>query len=203
MNNFSEIPTTCISDVMDGLSNMHTDITPLSEHYKLVGRAFTVKIPVGDNLLFLKAILEAKPGDVLVVDIQDDTYRAIAGDFMLGMAKTLGINGVVTNGSIRDIQGIKDLDFPVFCKGTTVASSKKYGLGEINIPISCGGTTINPGDIIVGDADGVTVVPEHQEESVYKKALQKLKADDKRDNEISGNPELIKDYIMKQLEKNK
>src|SRR5699024_5053199 len=103
MNNFFELPTTSISDAMNGMSNMDHEIKTLNKNHKIVGKAFTVNLPIGDNLLFLKAIYEANPGDVLVVDIKDDTYRAIAGDFMLGMAKTLGISGIVTNGSIRDV----------------------------------------------------------------------------------------------------
>lgn len=127
INSFKTIPTTCISDAIAGLNNLDPSIKPLKEEYKVVGRAFTVKIPVGDNLVFLKAIKEAKPGDVLVVDAKGDTYRAIAGDFIVGLAQTLGINGIVVDGVIRDVVGVKQLNFPVFCKGTTVAASGKAG----------------------------------------------------------------------------
>ena len=158
-NQFENIPTTCISDTMQGLNNLAPAIKPLKDEYRIAGRALTVKMPVGDNLVFLKAIRESRPGDVLVVDAKGDSYRAIAGDFIVGMAQTLGIKGIIADGVIRDIEGIKQLNFPVFCKGTTVAASGKAGMGEINVPISCGGVTIHPGDIIVGDTDGVVVVP--------------------------------------------
>lgn len=195
VNQFKNIPTTCISDALQGLTNMDVSIKPLKEEYKMVGRAFTVKVPVGDNLLVLKAMKEAKPGDVLVIDIQGDTTRAIAGDFVLGMAQTLGITGVVTNGVIRDIQGIKALHFPVFCQGTTLAAGGKAGFGDLNIPISLGGTTVHPGDIIVGDADGVVVVPQNLAEEALTKSLEKLAKDEKREKAISGNVEAIHKYI--------
>lgn len=148
---------------------MHPSIKPLKEEYILSGRAFTVKMPVGDNAAVLKAIRTAKPGDILVIDAKGDEYRAIAGDFVVGMAKTLELGGIVADGVIRDMKGIKELDFPVFCKGTTVAASGKAGVGELNVPISCGGVSVKPGDIIVGDADGVVVVPMELKEATLKK----------------------------------
>lgn len=199
VDKFRNIPTTCISDAMDGLNNLHPSIKPLKEEYKIAGRAFTVKIPVGDNLAVLKAIREAKPGDILVVDSKGDQYRAIAGDFVAGMAQTLGIGGIVVDGVIRDIVEIKQLDFPVFSKGTAVAASGKAGVGEINVPISCGGTAVNPGDILVGDADGVVVIPQKIEQEVLTKSLDKLKKDQAREAGISGNPEAIIKYLDEML----
>jgi 4-hydroxy-4-methyl-2-oxoglutarate aldolase len=198
---FKDIPTTCISDVLKGLNNLDPAIKPLKNEYRVAGRAFTVKMPVGDNLVFLRAIKEAAPGDVLVVDAKGDTYRAIAGDFIVGMAQTLGINGIVADGVIRDIEGIKQLDFPVFCKGTTVAASGKAGMGEINVPISCGGAAIQPGDIIVGDSDGVVVVPQAIEQEVFNKSLEKLEFDIKRAEKVSGKPEEVRKYLEDFLSK--
>src|SRR3954466_6344115 len=94
---FQDIPTTCISDTLQGLNNMDPLIKPLKEEYRMAGRAYTVKMPVGDNQCVLRAIREAKPRDILVVDAKGDTYRTIAGDFILGLAQTLGITGVVTD----------------------------------------------------------------------------------------------------------
>lgn len=192
---FRNIPTTCISDAMDGLNNLHPSIKPLKEKFKLAGRACTVKIPVGDNLAVLKAIREAKNGEVLVVDAKGDQYRAIAGDFVVGMAQTLGIGGLVVDGVIRDIVGIKELNFPVFCKGTTVAASGKAGIGEVNVPISCGGISIQPGDLIIGDADGVVVIPQTMEQEVLVKSLEKWRKDQQREAKISGNAEAIRHHL--------
>jgi 4-hydroxy-4-methyl-2-oxoglutarate aldolase len=201
IHDFVTIPTTAISDAMEGLSNMDPSIKPLKEEYKFAGRALTVKIPVGDNLAVLKAIRAAKPGDVLVVDAKGDQYRAIAGDFVIGMAKTLGINAFVVDGVIRDIVGIKNLDFPVFARGTTIAASCKVGVGEINVPISCGGTAVNPGDIIVGDADGVIVIPQNREQEILEKSRKKGQSDEARESKIAGNKEEILKYLDKMLSK--
>lgn len=195
INQFGQIPTTCISDAMQGLNNLDPAIKPLKEEYKIAGRAITVKIAVGDNSAVLKALRAAKPGDILVVDAKADLYRAIAGDFVIGMAQTLGIGGIVVDGVVRDIVGIKQLNFPVFSRGTTVAASGKYGVGEINIPISCGGVGLLPGDIIVGDADGVVVIPQTTEQDVFKKALDKIVKDEARASKVSGNVEEILKYL--------
>jgi regulator of RNase E activity RraA len=198
---FLSVPTTCISDAMDGLNNFHPSIKPLKEAYKVAGRAFTVKIPVGDNLSVLEAISKAKPGDILVVDAKGDQYRAVAGDFVLGMAQTLGIGGLVVDGVIRDIVGVKELNFPVFSRGTTVAASGKTGLGEVNVPISCGGAPVIPGDIIVGDADGVVVIPQALEQEILLKSIEKMKKDEIREASISGNPEAIRKHLDQLLSK--
>jgi 4-hydroxy-4-methyl-2-oxoglutarate aldolase len=203
VNRFQSIPTTCISDAMQGLNNLDPAIKPLKEEYRIAGRAFTVKMPVGDNLAVLKAIREARPGDILVVDAKGDTYRAIAGDFVVGLAQTLGIQGIVVDGVIRDIIGVKQLNFPVFCRGTTVAASGKAGWGEINVPISCGGTSVHPGDIIVGDADGVVVVPQALEEKILQQALDKLAKDQAREASVSGNPEAIIKYLDEMISSQK
>jgi 4-hydroxy-4-methyl-2-oxoglutarate aldolase len=199
ISKFLTIPTTCISDVMDGLNNLHSAIKPLKEEYKFAGRALTVKIPVGDNLAVLKAIREAKAGDVIVIDAKGDQYRAIAGDFVVGMAQTLGVTAIVVDGVIRDVVGIKNLDFPVFCRGTAVAASGKAGIGEINVAISCGGVSVNPGDMIVGDADGVVVIPQAEAQDIMEKSFEKLKKDEIREMNVSGDVEAIKDYLDNML----
>ncbi len=181
MKQFYDLPTTCISDVLNGMNNLDPSIKPLQDSYKVAGRAFTVKIPAGDNTMVLKAIKEASPGDVLVVDAKGESYRAVAGDFVVSLAQKLGIAGIIVDGVIRDLIGVRSLNFPVFSKGTTVAASFKNGAGEINVPISCGGVSITPGDIIVGDADGVVVIPQADAEKVLEKALAKLKKDEQRE----------------------
>jgi 4-hydroxy-4-methyl-2-oxoglutarate aldolase len=190
-----------VSDCAQGLNNMDPAIKPLKEEYHVAGKAFTVKMPVGDNLAVLRAIKEAEPGDVLVIDAKGDTYRAVAGDFIIGLAQTLGIKGMVVDGVIRDLAGTKALNFPVFCKGTTVAASGKAGWGEINVPISCGGTSIHPGDIIVADTDGVVVVPQAKADEILKKSLEKLEFDQKRAEKVSGKEEEAKKYLDEFLSK--
>src|SRR5690625_157793 len=181
---FKEIPTTAISDVLKGMNNINPLVKPLKDEYKIAGQAFTVKTAVGDNLALLKALKEAKPGDILVVDVKGDTYRAVAGDFVVGMMQTMELGGLVVDGVIRDIHDIKALNFPVFSKGTTVSSGGKNGPGETNVPISCGGASVNPGDIVVGDMDGVVVIPREKAEEVLEGAKAKIEADDEREAKI-------------------
>lgn len=201
VSQFKEVPTTAISDAVKGLNNLDPKIKPLKEEYKLAGRALTVKTAVGDNLAVQKALRVSKPGDVLVVDAKGNEYRAVAGDFVVGMAKTLGIAGIVVDGVIRDIVGVKELDYPVFSRGTTVAASGKAGFGEVNVPISVGGAPVRPGDIIVGDADGVVVVPQEHEEDILTKALTKIKKDEEREAKVSGDREAIIKHLDKILAK--
>lgn len=200
---FKDIPTTAISDVLKGMNNINPRVKPLKEEYRIAGRAFTVKTAVGDNLAVLTAIKEAKPGDIIVVDAKGDTYRAIAGDFVVGMMQTMEFGGLVVDGVIRDIVDIRKLNFPVFSKGTTVSSGGKNGPGETNRPISCGGAQVNPGDIIVGDIDGVVVVPQERAEEVLEKAKEKLASDDEREANISGNKDEIVKYVEMMIEKSK
>ena len=200
---FRGIPTTAISDVLKGMNNINPRVKPLKDEYRIAGRAFTVKTAVGDNLAVLRAIKEAKEGDVIVVDAKGDTYRAIAGDFVVGMMQTMGFEGLVVDGVIRDIVDIKKLNFPVFSKGTTVSSGGKNGPGETNVSISCGGAPVNPGDIIVGDVDGVVVVPQDCAEEVLEKAKEKLASDEEREAKVGGNKEEIIKYVEMMIEKSK
>jgi regulator of RNase E activity RraA len=192
---FAGIPTTSISDAMQGLGNMHSSIKPLKEEYAFAGRALTVTTPAGDNSAVLRALGIAQPGDVLVVDAKGDEARASAGDFVIGMSQTLGIAAWVVDGAIRDVVAVKKLNLPVFCRHTVIAASGKYGTGEVNVPISCGGVAVHPGDIIVGDADGVVVVPQHMAEEVLAKAKKKIAQDEEREAKISGNREAILAYL--------
>lgn len=198
---FKGISTTCISDSTKGLFNIDPSIRSIKEGVQIAGRAFTVKLPVNDNLQILEAIQKAKPGDILVVDAKGDSYRAVVGDLYVGIAKTLGIQAMVIDGAVRDIGDIKALEFPVFCKSTTMTSPAKVGNGEINVPISCGGAAVSPGDMIVGDDNGVVVVPRDREEEVYSKAKQKQKTDDEQAERMIGNEEECRKFLENILNK--
>jgi len=174
---------------------MDTTIKPLQEEYSVAGRAFTVKLPAGDNMAVLKGIRQAKLGDILVVDAKGYLYSSAAGDFVIGLAQTLGLGGVVIDGTIRDVLSIKALGFPVFCKGVTVACSKKIGSGEVDVPISCGGVSVFPGDIIVGDANGVSIVPQSRADEILRAAVEKMQKDEVRAAAILGNRQAAEEYI--------
>ncbi|WP_298829072.1 RraA family protein [uncultured Planococcus sp.] len=198
---YKSIPTTAISDAMEGLNNLDSSIKPLKDTYKISGKALTVKMPIGDNYSVMKALDAAEPGDIIVIDAKGDLSRAVAGDFVIGMAKTLGIAGFVVDGAIRDLEACKALDFPIFCKGTTMAAGNKAGQGEINTAISCGGVSVQSGDIIVGDCDGVTVIPQESAQKVLAGSLEKIEKDEQRAASVSEDVAAIKEHLKKQLAK--
>ncbi len=194
-----KVPSTCVADATDGMNNMDTAIKPLKAGYKVCGRAVTVKMPAGDNSAVLRAIRAAKQGDILVIDSKGYTSRAVAGDFVAGLAQILGLGGMVVDGSIRDAIGIGNIGFPVFCRSVTSSASTKNDGGEINVPIVCGGVAVNPGDIVVGDDDGVVIVPKDREQEILLAAEKKLLKDQERAEAVLQSPDTARDYLDKLL----
>jgi regulator of RNase E activity RraA len=158
---FRAFETPAISDLMNRLYAMERGVKPLTEpSLRLVGPACTVKTYPGDNLMVHKSLDIAEPGDVIVIDTSTSNLGAVLGDLVSTKARHRGVAGFVVDGLIRDLPGIRDLgDFPVFARGVTPIGPLHRGPGEINHPISCGGIVVNPGDLIVGDLNGVVVVP--------------------------------------------
>ncbi|WP_427109121.1 RraA family protein [Lysinibacillus xylanilyticus] len=197
---FKHLPATAVSDATGGHMNLRSDIKPLADHYKIAGRAVTVRLPDGENGAVLEAIRAAEEGDILVIDAKGNTNRAVAGDFILSLAQGIGVQGFVVDGVIRDIAAIRELDFPVFSLGTTVAAGNKNGGGEVNIPIAIGGVSVRPGDYIIGDVDGVVVVPHEDAERIVAAAELKLEKDEIRAQEAHANgKESIVAYLDKVL----
>lgn len=125
----------------------------------ILGPAFTVRVPQGDNLMFHAAMDLAKPGDVIVIDAGGFDNRAIFGELMATYCKSRGIAGIVCNGAVRDSAALAEMeDFPVYACGVTPNGPYKNGPGEIGVPVVIGGKTVYPGDIIVGDEDGVLAI---------------------------------------------
>lgn len=194
------LPTTAISDATGGHTNLDAKIKPLADHYKIAGRAVTVRLPDGENGAVLQAISQAQKGDILVIDAKGNTNRAVAGDFVASLAKGVGIQAFVVNGVIRDIAAIRELDFPVFSLGTTVAAGNKHGGGSVNVPIAIGGVSVQPGDYIIGDIDGVVVVPQEEVEEIAEKAEAKMAKDEAREREALANgEESVRAYLAKVL----
>ena len=196
------LPTTAISDATGGHTNIDGRIKPLSDNFKIAGRALTVRLPDGENGAVLEAISAAKKGDIIVIDAKGNTNRAVAGDFVISLAKGVGVQGFVVNGVIRDIQAIRDLGFPVFSLGTTVAAGFKNGGGVIGVPIAIGGVVVQPGDYIVGDVDGVVVIPKADVEQTAYAAEEKMRKDELREVEALSNGEAsIRAYLDKVVTK--
>lgn len=182
---FAGYPTATIGDVMNRLACMASAIAPLNKA-PLLGPAVTVRARPGDNLMFHHAIDLARPGDVIVVDGRSDLSTALAGENMVLWARKRGIGGFVIDGAMRDIEAIAQLDFPVFCAGSQPNGPFKMGPGEVNVPVHCGGVAVCPGDLIIGDADGVCVVPKSQLADVLAKAAKKKEYEDRSKAEIEA-----------------
>ncbi len=154
----------------------------------------------GDNLMVHKALQVAGPGDVVVVNTCGNVTSAVFGEMMCTTAAAKKLGGIVVDGAIRDVSGIARLAFPAFSRSVSPGACDKDGPGEINVPVSCGGTVVLPGDIIVGDADGVVVVPRASAEEVLALADALVARERKRVAEILGG-ELYKAEIDESLRK--
>ena len=154
-----------LSDNMNRLAAGGAALRPMHKGGKLCGPALTVKVAPGDNLMVHKAIDIAARGDVIVVDAGGVLTTAIIGDIMSSLAEKRGVAGLIIYGAIRDSAEIASRSFPVYACGVTHRGPYKNGPGEINVPVALDGMVVNPGDIIVGDEDGVVAVPlAHAEE---------------------------------------
>ena len=165
VKDLSAMVTAHLSDNMNRLVAGGAALRPMHKGGKLCGPALTVKVAPGDNLMVHKAIDIAAAGDVIVVDAGGVLICAIIGDIMASLAEKRGVAGFVICGAIRDAAEIRARRFPVYACGVTHRGPYKNGPGEINVPIALDGMVVHPGDIIVGDADGVVAVPlAHAEE---------------------------------------
>ncbi|MDM0052875.1 4-carboxy-4-hydroxy-2-oxoadipate aldolase/oxaloacetate decarboxylase [Variovorax sp. J22R115] len=144
---------------------------PIDPTMRLAGPAFTVDCRPADNLMLHYAVQKAKPGDVLVVDAKGFMEAGPWGDVLTIQAQKVGIAGLVINGCVRDANLIIELGFPVFCRGLSIKGTGKNQPGKINVPITIGDVLIHSGDIIVGDRDGLVVVPKDEVESAVASSL--------------------------------
>jgi len=167
------VPTGNICDSNNKGGNMDAGLKALSKTMRAVGPAFTVRCQPGDNLTIHKAIYEAPPGSVLVIDAQGFVKAGAFGDILATACMEQGIIGVVLDGACRDANDLEEMEFPVFCRSTNPGGTVKESLGERNITIQCGGRVVRPGDWIIADRDGVAVVEVERIEDVVNKAVEK------------------------------
>lgn len=146
----------------------------------MAGTALTVRVAAGDNLLIHKALDLVRPGDVIVVDGDGETNRALIGEIMTTLAETKQAAGFVINGAIRDVGAISKSEFPCFARSAIHRGPYKNGPGEINVSVSIGGLVIEPGDIIVGDEDGIVAFPQ----AIAADLLKAVHAQEKKEEEI-------------------
>ena len=187
-----------IGDAMERSNVMRHDMKPKGADKKIIGPAITVKLTAGDIVDCLGVFEIAKPGDVIVIDAFGETETSIWGGLMSGLARNAGIVGAVIDGSCRDNDEARFLDFPITAKVSgpraahTAYSGRKEPI-EINVPISCGGVIVNPGDLIVADEIGVAVVPYEDLEKVYKIAREQA------DKEIATREEILRGATVEEL----
>ena len=156
---FADAPTGWVVDAMGRRGAIAHDIKPVTAKTRFVGTALPVRSRPTDNLAPYAALSVAGPGDILMIATGGDVSAAVLGDALLGMAKNRGVQGVVTDGLVRDIAGLDAVGIPVFARGTTPNSPFKDGPGEVGLPVTIGGAIVEAGDLVVADADGVVVVP--------------------------------------------
>lgn len=167
---FRTVSASQVGDAMNRLNVMDQGVVPLGDFEQLVGRAFTVQTAAGDNKMIHEAIAEIVPGDVLVVDAQSDTTRALVGELLAERYQKIGCAGFVIDGAVRDAKEIASLRFPVYARGITPAGPYRHGPGRLSRAVSVGGVVVSPGDWIIGDRDGIAVVPSDEAEEIVGKS---------------------------------
>jgi 4-hydroxy-4-methyl-2-oxoglutarate aldolase len=168
-----DLGSATVYEAQGALGALDHGIKPLDPRSRLAAPAFTVDMRPGDNLMLHYALLKARPGDVLVVDVKAFVEAGPWGDVLTAMAQRIGIAGLVINGAVRDAQAIVDAGFPVWCRGLSIKGTAKNQPGRINVPVSIGEVMIHAGDIVVADRDGVAVVAADRVEAVLTAAIER------------------------------
>jgi regulator of RNase E activity RraA len=199
---FRGLPVANIADCMNRISCLDAAIVPFNRT-PLLGCALTVRSTGGDNLLFHKALDLAQAGDVIVVADGGTPNRSCCGEIMVKYAISRGLAGFIVDACIRDRYAIAELDFPVYARGVTPNGPYKNGPGEINFPASCGGIVINPGDILIGDGDGVVVIKPEEAAELAETTRKVFEKEEKSMADIDAGRGMDRTWIDKFLaEKN-
>lgn len=186
----SKFPSSILADVAGRRGALSGRIAPLAPSMRFAGPALTVEVRPGDNLMIHAALAVAKPGDVILVDGKGDLTSALIGEIMCQQAVALGIAAVVIDGAVRDAEAIRELGFPMYAAGLNPNGPTKFVPGRLNHPISIGGVTVNPGDLVVGDGDGVTVIERAKAPAMVPLAAEKLAAETSRIADIKSRKAL-------------
>lgn len=179
---YKDLPTSNIADCMNRRGAMATRIKLMSSPTKeMCGAAFTVHNRPGDNLTIYAALKYCHEGDVIVIDNEGDNTRAVIGEVMMTWLRDQRhVAGVVVDGPMRDIDSLRNWDLPIYAVSTSPNGPYKEGPGEINVPVSCGEVSVNPGDLIVGDADGVVKVAREKTTELLPKVQAFHQEDDRK-----------------------
>jgi len=174
---FLTLPVANVSDSMWRLTAGGSRLRPMHKSGQMAGPALTVKSRPGDNLMLHKAIDMAEPGDIIVCDAGGDLTNSLMGELMLAHAIKRGVGGFVLDGAVRDVEAFLDLNLPVFAAGVSHRGPYKDGPGEINVSVAIDGMVIEPGDLVIGDWDGVLSIPLDDVDSILKKTNEKQAAE--------------------------
>jgi RraA family protein len=205
VSQYRDLPVANVSDAMNRMFAGGAALRPMHganlESRVLAGPAVTVKARPGDNLMLHRALDIAQPGDVVVVDAGGDLTNALIGELMVAHAESRGLAGIVIFGAIRDVAAIRAGTFPVFAAGVTHRGPYKDGPGEVNVPIAIDGMVIHPGDLIVGDDDGLLAVGIDEAQAIYEKASAKHAAETAQMEKIrrGENPRAWVEETLKRL----
>ena len=170
----SAFAASILADVAGRRGTLDGRIAPVSPAMRFAGPALTVEVRAGDNLMIHAAIALARPGDVLIVDGRADRGCALMGSLMVNTCRKIGLAGVVLDAAVRDTDELREMGFPVFAVGANPNGPTKFVPGRINWPISCGGVAVSPGDLVVGDADGVVVIEREKAPGLLDAAAKKV-----------------------------
>lgn len=189
-----------VADSMSRLGAMDSGIRPVWHSPRIIGSALTVWCHTGDNLMLHKALSVALPGDILVVNTQGNMQNSPFGELLASSAIKIGVRGLVIDGTVRDAEALEAMKLPVYSRGLSPNGCNKDGSGEVGTVIACGGVAVRPGDIILADRDGITVVPLADSEEVAKLSAEKVASEANRAQEIAKGI-LIRPEVDEQLRK--
>lgn len=183
------LPVATVYEAAGKLGDVAPSIRPMIEGARLAGPAFTLKTMPGDNKAVFHAIDQAPPGSVIVIDGGGTDRVTIWGGTSTVAAQAKGLAGCVTNAAVRDLDEIREARFPVYAPGTAVRGTAKSHPGWMNIPVSIGDAIVRPGDIVLGDADGLLIVPAEHAAEIAQRALEKRKTEESREARLrAGEP---------------
>lgn len=198
---YKKLPAANVADCMNRISALNAEIRLMTKPFEgsMAGPALTVKARPGDNLMLHQALDMIEEGDVIVVSNAGDRSQALMGEIMAAYGKYKKVGGFVFDGPIRDVDALKDLGVPVYAAGSTPGGPFKEGPGEINVPIACGNIHVNPGDIILGDTDGVIVIP-RRDAAALLEAAKKFSANDKAKFKAALSGTSDRSWVKKSLD---
>ena len=191
----AQYPSSILADVAGRRGALSGRIAPLAPSMRFAGPAITVEVRPGDNLMIHAAMAIAQPGDVLVIDGKGDLSSALMGEIMSQQCVAIGVVGVVIDGAVRDSEALRELGLPMFAAGLNPNGPTKFVPGRLNHPISIGGVSVNPGDLVVGDADGVTVIERDKAAAMLPLAAAKVAAETQRIADIKSRKALRPDWL--------